>query len=137
MRKYPAKWEALEAAYQGTQVNKATGRLAKHYRCAMCGGLFVAKDVEVDHVEPCVDPATGFVSWDEFIKRLYCSTDNLQVLDKACHKIKTSTERASRSTAKKTLKKQASTGRSVPLKNSAKKMPVKSGKNSRVTRKPT
>ena len=134
MRKFPAKWEALEAACVGSLVNQKTGRKAKHYKCAMCGNLFVAKDVEVDHVTPVVDPATGFTTWDEFIKRLYCSTENLQVLDKECHKEKSASERALRSTSK-ISKKPASTTSLQPSRKSVKKTPVKSGKPSRATRK--
>lgn len=130
MRRWPAKWEALEAACVGSLVNPKTGRKAKHYKCAMCGNLFVAKDVEVDHVLPVVDPVAGFVSWDEFIKRLYCPVENLQVLDKTCHALKTTSERQ----ARKTSKKPPSSTSSGPLKSKSKKTPAKSGKPSRVTR---
>lgn len=132
MRKFPAKWEALEAACVGSLTNPKTGRKAKHYKCAMCGNIFVAKDVEVDHVTPIVDPVVGFVSWDEFIKRLYCPKENLQVLDKKCHKIKTTSERVKRTSQKRLL----STS-SEPLKSKLKKTQGKSGKLSRVTRKHT
>jgi hypothetical protein len=43
------------------------------------------KNVFVDHLLPIVDPAVGFVSWDEFISRLYCEEDNLQLLCGSCH----------------------------------------------------
>jgi hypothetical protein len=43
------------------------------------------KNVFVDHTNPIVDPVVGFVSWDEFINRLYCEEDNLQVLCGECH----------------------------------------------------
>ncbi len=132
MRRYPAKWEALEAACVGSLTNPKTGRKAKHYKCAMCGNLFVAKDVEVDHVNPCVDPVVGFVSWDEFIKRLYCPVENLQVLCKPDHKIKTTSERV-----KRTSQKHPSSTSSEPLKSKSKKTQVKSGKPSRATRKRT
>lgn len=133
MRRWPAKWEALEAACVGSLTNPKTGRKAKHYKCAMCGNIFVAKDVEVDHVLPVVDPVVGFVSWDEFIKRLYCPKENLQVLDKECHKLKTASERI----ARKTSQKPPSSTSSEPSKSKLKKTPAKSGKPSRVTRKRT
>jgi 5-methylcytosine-specific restriction endonuclease McrA len=92
-RKYPPKWEVLHEAYTSSKVNERSGRLAKHYKCAKCGGEFTSKDVEVDHIKPIVDPKRGFVSWDEFIANLFCSKKNLQCLCTACHKAKTLQER--------------------------------------------
>jgi hypothetical protein len=57
--------------------------------CAGCGGFFVARDVQVDHIDPVVDPEDGFQDLDVFIDRLYCEAENLQVLCKECHKVKT------------------------------------------------
>ena len=54
------------------------------------------KDVQVDHVAPVVDPKRGFKGWDEYISRLYCESDNLQVLCIPCHKKKTEKERKKR-----------------------------------------
>lgn len=135
MRKFPAKWQALEDACVGSLENPKTGRKAKHYRCAMCGNLFVAKDVEVDHISPCVDPVAGFVSWDEFIKRLYCPKENLQVLDKKCHKEKSASERAVRS--KKPSKNSQTTTSSRTSRATSKSTPSKSGKPSAPRRKLT
>jgi 5-methylcytosine-specific restriction endonuclease McrA len=96
MRRYPPKWKAFKEAGVGKKVNKHSGRMAEHYLCADCGGFFVARDVQVDHVDPVVDPSTGFVSWETYFDRLYCETDNLQVLCKPCHKEKTNRERKER-----------------------------------------
>jgi 5-methylcytosine-specific restriction endonuclease McrA len=68
-----------------------SGRSAKHFKCAKCKQEFPAKDVTVDHKIPIVGPE-GFVSWDLFIERLFCSIKNLQVLCKPCHAIKTKKE---------------------------------------------
>lgn len=51
------------------------------------------QNIFVDHIAPIVDPEVGFVSWDEFIERMYCEKDNLQLLCKACHDLKSSDER--------------------------------------------
>jgi len=48
--------------------------------------------VQVDHIIPVIDPATGFTTWDAFIERLFCDRDNLQVLCTSCHDIKTKEE---------------------------------------------
>lgn len=52
------------------------------------------KNIHVDHIEPVVDPAIGFVSFDVYIERLFVEKDGLQVLCNDCHKIKTNNERA-------------------------------------------
>lgn len=59
-----------------------------------------AKDVRVDHINPVVDPATGFVTWDEFITRLFCEAENFQVLCKSCHDNKSRDEKVVRSNGK-------------------------------------
>ena len=48
----------------------------------------------VDHTLPIIDPATGFVSWDETIERMFCELDNLKYLCNDCHDIKTKEETA-------------------------------------------
>jgi len=100
-RKYPEKYECLNAAKVGKQVNVKTGRLAEHYKCNHCGGHYPAKDVNADHVLPVVDPAVGFVNWDVYIKRMYVDSSGLQVLCSACHIIKTAAERGERCKIKK------------------------------------
>lgn len=51
------------------------------------------KNVFVDHVKPIIDPAVGFTTWDDCINRMFCELDNLQVLCKDCHDIKTNEEK--------------------------------------------
>jgi 5-methylcytosine-specific restriction endonuclease McrA len=109
MRRWPPKYAALHNAYVTTKVNVKTNRLAKHYECNACKKHFTSKDVEVDHINPVVDPDVGFVSWDLFIERLYCKMENLQALCKNCHKVKTKEERTVRKDAKRISKE------SVPL----------------------
>jgi len=50
----------------------------------------------VDHIEPVVDIKRGFVSWDEYIKRLLVEKKGLQVLCRDCHDKKTKEERGQR-----------------------------------------
>lgn len=92
-RRWPPKYETLADACIGQKINAKSGRLAKHYLCNSCKKEFPAKDVEVDHISPVVHTVDGFLDWNEFIKRLYCDKDNLQVLCKPCHKKKTKEER--------------------------------------------
>lgn len=95
-RRWPPKYKALKEAFVGRQVNAKTGKLAMHYKCAECKKLYVATDVQVDHIKPVVDPKKGFVSWDSFIDRIFCEIENLQVMCKPCHKIKTDQEKLER-----------------------------------------
>ena len=95
-RKYPPKYETLKDASVGKKINKATKRLAEHYKCAKCKKSYPNKEVNVDHIEPVVCPKEGFQDWDVFIKRLYCTKENLQVLCNTCHDKKTAKERKTR-----------------------------------------
>lgn len=94
-QRWPPKYEVLNAAKRGKMVNAVTGRLAEHYMCAHCSGLFPAKSVVVDHISPVV-PTTGFTNWDDIIARMFCDVDGLQVLCKECHATKTKLENAER-----------------------------------------
>ena len=96
MKRFPPKWKALKAASIGRVINKRSGRLAEHYKCASCDSFFVARDVQVDHIEPVVSPQEGFQDWWTYMNRLYCEAENLQVLCKPCHKQKTAEERKER-----------------------------------------
>ena len=124
-RKWPPKYETLNAAKTEKKINPRTKRLGQHYLCAACGQDFPSKDVQVDHISPVVDPSRGFENWDVFIARLFCDRDNLQVLCTACHKLKTSEENS-----QSKLKKQ-SKPRKAPLNSKArsrKKKPTTSSK---------
>ena len=95
-RRWPPKYKALKEALVGRKVNAKTGKMAMHYKCSACKKLFVAVDVQVDHIKPVVDPKKGFVSWDDFINRIFCEIENLQVMCKICHKVKTDQEKLER-----------------------------------------
>ena len=92
-RKWPPKYHTLNDAYVGQRINQKSGRMAKHFKCASCAGVFVAASVQVDHIEPIINPEIGFTTWDDVVYRMFCEKDNLQVLCTGCHKIKTAAER--------------------------------------------
>ncbi len=48
----------------------------------------------VDHIVPVVDPAVGFTNWDDYIKRMFCEVEGLQVLCYNCNRTKINEERA-------------------------------------------
>lgn len=97
-RRWPPKFETLNEAKTSKKVNGKTGRVAQHYLCADCGKDYPSKEVNVDHIEPVVDPAKGFISWDVYIARMFCEKDNLQVLCSDCHTKKSAEERKQRKT---------------------------------------
>lgn len=87
-RRWAPKYDALKRAYTETKLSKSK-RQAKHYRCASCQNEFTSKDVQVDHIV-----AMGHCdTWDEFIEGLFCEADNLQILCKPCHLIKSKKEK--------------------------------------------
>lgn len=94
-QRWPPKYRVLSRAYSGTQINIATGRMAKHYLCKRCKGIFPLKHVEVNHIIPVI-PVTGFDSWDGVIERLFCEETGLEVLCKPCHKEVTKAENEER-----------------------------------------
>jgi 5-methylcytosine-specific restriction endonuclease McrA len=94
-RRWPVKFEVLKKASVGRKVNAKTGKLALHYQCAKCTKAFIGLDVQVDHIIPVVGKE-GFVSWDEYVERMFCEADNFQILCKPCHKLKTDTEKLRR-----------------------------------------
>lgn len=95
LRTASVRWEprytTLNDAFVGKQINKSTGRLAKHFECSRCQGHFPQKEVEVNHKIPVV-PVEGFDSWDAVIERMFCEKNELEVLCKPCHKIVTAEE---------------------------------------------
>ena len=47
----------------------------------------------VDHIDPIVDPAVGFVSFDSWIERCFVEVEVYQVLCLPCHTVKSNEER--------------------------------------------
>jgi 5-methylcytosine-specific restriction endonuclease McrA len=95
-RKFPTKYEVLNAAFTGKKINKKTKRLSSHYRCKSCNDEFPTSEVNVDHIYPVVSPDEGFTTWDKFISNLFCPKEDLQVLCKTCHDAKTKEENKQR-----------------------------------------
>jgi len=92
-QRWPPKYKALNEAKQGKKINVSSGRLAEHYRCAACKGSFPAKEIQVDHILPVIDPVVGFITWDDVVKRMFCEKENFQILCRSCHKEKTDLEK--------------------------------------------
>jgi len=87
--KYPVKQDALSAARRPAE--NRSGRTKWEYRCASCGEWFLGSEVQVDHIRECA--ATDL---NQFVATLFCERDNLAVLCKGCHQVKTHAMKAAR-----------------------------------------
>jgi 5-methylcytosine-specific restriction endonuclease McrA len=67
-------------------------RLKYEYQCNECKGWYPDKQINVDHIIP-AGTLTCSTDLPGFIERLFCETDNLQVLCSVCHDRKTKHER--------------------------------------------
>jgi hypothetical protein len=69
------------------------------FKCYVCAGEFPRGSIAIDHIEP-VGPTPGSkydrigLTWDSFIKRLFCDVSNLSTICETCHADKTKRERA-------------------------------------------
>lgn len=86
-------WERTKAL-QAARVDRGL------YQCAGCKVVAKIEGHHIDHISPVVDPKVGFVDWNTYISRLFCSADNLQLLCKICHTTKTKLEQEERKAAK-------------------------------------
>jgi hypothetical protein len=112
-RQSPLYNAAKNAAKEEYFVESQKGSLMRrvHWRCASCGRFFKDEkgNLAVDHIEP-IEPVDREIGFDEYVDRLYCGLDGLQVLCnykkeidgvKSCHKIKTTAENNARKVWKK------------------------------------
>lgn len=93
--RWPEKYRAIGLAFVEHGINPATGRKCKLHRCSACENLFPQNGVHADHIIPVIG-SEGFVSWDEFIERLFCPAEGFRVLCKRCHGEITTKERIDR-----------------------------------------
>ena len=96
LRRGTLKWGPIHEVKRKARVSRGV------YQCAGCQDqvpVSVIKDrkrvnnVHVDHIEPVVDPAEGFLSWDEVIRRMFVEEEDLQLLCGDCHTVKTNKEK--------------------------------------------
>lgn len=92
---YPPRSEALKRS----RVER--GR----YKCASCEKIYRSTEINLDHIQPVVDPHTGWTDWNDFISRMFCDADGYQTLCITCHDAKTLKEREIRKMVNKEKKK--------------------------------
>jgi len=93
------------------RVKKAANKGRGLYECAICGETKKSKEVQLDHINPIIDPEQGFVDWNTFISRLFVDEEGWQAACKTCHGEKSAAEnrvRRARASGKKEVKKRAS-----------------------------
>lgn len=100
LRKAHSKWGPKNECKKQARISRGM------YRCAECntvgpatlppkpGNKLRRNNAVVDHIEPVIDPAVGFVDWDTYVSRMFCELDNYQLLCWDCHDKKTKEERA-------------------------------------------
>jgi hypothetical protein len=86
LRRGSYKWPARNAVLKRARVDRGV------YMCDKCAKLTDRHDIAIDHIQPVIDPLTGFTTWDSYIERLYCPESNLQCLCLSCHKEKSNGE---------------------------------------------
>lgn len=69
------------------------------WECSECRGHFSRANLHGDHIEPVVDPNSGFTNWNDYIQRLFLG--QIQPLCVTCHKAKSERENSVRRTLKK------------------------------------
>jgi 5-methylcytosine-specific restriction endonuclease McrA len=96
LRQGTRKWAPINETKKQARVARG------FYRCAGCKedvpltvkeGRKKSQNIFVDHINPVVDPEMGFTTWDDYIEGMFSEMDNLQVLCKKCHDIKSANER--------------------------------------------
>lgn len=88
-------WKPATAALNAAKIAWPGPRGRKWgYRCAVCGGTFLRKEVQIDHKEPC-GTLTDYAHVPDFLRKLTPeSPESFQVLCKGkCHQSKTNAER--------------------------------------------
>lgn len=82
-RRVHAKWKPRNNVKKAARVSRGK------YKCAHCEALFGPTQIDIDHIEPVINPHTSFVDWNEYVERLFVPESGYQVLCKECHSIKT------------------------------------------------
>lgn len=105
-RRYPAYKQCLDNAKTVYYIQSKHGKDLRRvqFECATCHGKFPRKLIDIDHQSAVVDPTIGFVDYNVYALRLFCSIDNLAALCKTCHKLKSKQEAAIRAKSRKDLK---------------------------------
>jgi hypothetical protein len=88
--RYPERLKALNRAKYETKVGN---RRRVFWKCEMCGKAGLTRyEVQVDHINPRVDPEVGWVDLPTAIERTFVTADELCIACLPCHKAKSKDE---------------------------------------------
>lgn len=62
------------------------------YRCMDCNNIFRRKEIKRDHIEPIISVYEHENGVEDILDRAFCGIENLQLLCKECHQIKSNLE---------------------------------------------
>ncbi len=88
-------WKPISECKQNARrVYKGCNKRQKfEYQCNHCKDWFPEKKINVDHICP-AGSLNSAQNLPDFIERLFCEVDNLQVLCEKCHNKKTADEKS-------------------------------------------
>ena len=95
LRQASRKWAPIHLAKKKQHVKRGIYHCEgcdKHVPASIKEGRKRVNNVFVDHIKPIIDPDVGWTTWEDCINRMFCEMDNLQLLCKSCHDIKTRDE---------------------------------------------
>lgn len=98
------KWGPISEVKKEANISRGVylcNECKQHVPVSVRVGNKRVNNVFVDHVNPIVDPVEGFKTFDEYIDRMFCEKENLQLLCGDCHDEKTLKERALRAETRK------------------------------------
>ena len=88
--KYPPKYTVLKDARRDYKGPKKSQKY--EFQCNECKKWHVSSNVSVDHIVP-AGSLKCYADLPGFVERLFVAKEDLQVLCKGCHNIKTAEER--------------------------------------------
>lgn len=87
-QRWPPKFQLLKDERRAVK-----GKRHKwEYQCAHCKQWFQMKEVQIDHIVA-TGSLTSYEDLPRFVATLFCEVDNLQILCKPCHQVKSNEER--------------------------------------------
>ena len=113
LRRASYRWPSRNAVLKRARVARG------QYQCELCKAIVDRHNIKMDHIDPVVDPAVGWVSLDVFADRLLCEESGFQAICLECHSVKTKGENLIR----KQTRKEANEARKVARKKAKKKDP--------------
>jgi len=94
-QRWPPKYAVKKEAKR-----TVTGKRHRYeYQCNVCKGWFKDKEVEVNHIVPC-GTLKSFDDLPQFVERLFCEKEGLEVICKGCHKKETAKQKEERKNEK-------------------------------------